>query len=270
MVPAYDHRISPRTSKAESRPVNAFGSLPAQLAAELDELSYSLLFPTGTVLFSEGEPARGVFIVGTGRVKLSICAGDGKTLILRLAEPGDVVGLPGTLSGNPYEVTAAAIGPCRVAYVKRDSFLRFMHAHQEICLGVAEQLRKMYCSACHEIRRIGLSHSASEKLAELLVGWPVTNGDSPIRIPFPFSHEEVGQMIGSSRETVSRAFANFKRKRLAELHGATLHIRDRAALRAIAAGDASLAKSLAATPRPSPERAGAKLDGEDYFHPDGV
>jgi CRP/FNR family transcriptional regulator len=211
-----------------------------------------------------------VFILTTGRVKLSICSGDGRTLILRLAEPGDIVGLPGTLAGNAYEVTAAAIGPCRCTFVKREPFLRFMNAHKEIWLGVTDQLRKIYCSACYEIRRIGLSHSAVEKLAELLVGWPATNGDSSSRIRFPFSHEEVGQMVGSSRETVSRAFATLKKKGLAELNGATLHIRDRAALEAIAAGDGSLTKLLREKPHLAPEGAVAEVDANDYFHPDGV
>lgn len=270
MLPAYQRGGSSRSSKSDLRPITAFGSLPPALMAELEEMSYTLLYPTGTVLFAEGEAARGVFIVATGRVKLSICSGDGRTLILRLAEPGDIVGLPATLSGNAYEVTASAIGPCRCAFVKREPFLRLMNANKEICLGVADQLRKIYCSACYEIRRLGLSHSAVEKLAELLVGWPTTNGDSPSRIRFPFSHEEVGQMIGSSRETVSRAFANFKKRRLAELSGATLHIRDRAALGAIAAGDGSLTKLPKEKAHLPPKRGMVEVDSDDYFHPDGV
>lgn len=256
--------------KPDTRTITPFGSLSSSLAAELEEISYTLLYPSGSVLFAEGDAARGVFMLASGRVKLSICSGDGRMLILRMAEPGDVVGLPATLSGSAYEVSATAIGPCRCSFVKRDQFLRFMHAHQEICLGVAEQLRKIYCNACHEIRRIGLSHSALEKLAELLVGWPTTNGDSPSRLRFPFSHEEVGQMIGSSRETVSRAFAAFKKKKLAELKGATLHIRDRAALEAIAAGNGSLTKALKNTSQRSPQAACAEPDSRDYFHPDGV
>ncbi len=257
-----------RASKAEPRPVTAFGSLPPELAAELEEISYTLLFPTGSVLFAEGDVARGVFILGSGRVKMSICSGDGKTLILRLAEPGDVLGIPATLSGNSYEVTACAIGPCRCAFVKRDQFLRLMNAHKEICLGVAEQLRRIYSSACFEVRRIGLAHSAVEKLAELLVGWPVANGDSPSRIRFPFSHEEVGQMISSSRETVSRVFAGFKKKRIAELKGATLYIRDRAALEAIAAGDGSMKGLVKEKPSAAPQHAASEAD--DPFHPGGV
>lgn len=269
MVPGYQRKETARAPKSDPRSIAPFGALPAELAAELDEISYTLLFPTGSVLFVEGEAARGVYILVSGRVKLSICSGDGRSLILRLAEPGDVVGLPGTLAGAAYEVTAAAIGPCHCTFVKREPFLRFMRAHKEICLGVADQLRKIYGSACNEIRRIGLAHSAAEKLAELLVGWPVTNGDGPGRIRFPFSHEEVGQMIGSSRETVSRAFAAFKKKRLAELKGATLHIRDRVALEKIAAGDGALTKLLKEKAHLSSDEGLAEFD-RDYFHPGGV
>ena len=270
MLPASQRVVPLRAPRPEPRPVTAFGPLPPDIAAELEEISYTLLFPTGSVLFAEGDAARGIFVLAGGRVKLSICSGDGRTLILRLAEPGDVIGIPATLSGNPYEVTASAIGPCRCGFIKRDQFLRLMHAHKEICLGVAEQLRRMYCSACFEIRRIGLSHSAAEKLAELLVRWPTTNGDSPGRIRFPFSHEELGQMIGSSRETVSRVFASFKRKRLAELRGATLHIWDRAALEAVAAGDGNLTRLTKDRPQAAPESGTAEAHSDDRFHPDGV
>ena len=247
-----------------------FGFLPREVSRKLEKMSYELLYPSGTMLFGEGDPARGVYAVASGRIKLSIGAGNGKTLILRLAEPGDVIGLPATLSGSTYEVSAHAIGPCRVSFVKRDAFLQFMATHREVSLAVCEQLRKIYSSACFEIRRIGLSHSAGEKLAKLLVEWPASNGERPDRIRFVFSHEEVGQMIGSSRETVSRAFATLKKKGLAEVKGSVLHIHDRTALQEIASGLDVLAIRPPDKHSSTPAQASKDADPRDFFHPDGV
>ncbi len=119
--------------------------------------------------------------------------------------------------------------------MKRDGFLRFMQSHNEVCLWVAEQLSYMYNTACREIRSLGLSHSAAEKLAKLLLDWSIA-GDTRQggRIKLALTHEEVAQMIGTSRETVTRLFADFKKRQFIQLNGSTLLIRNRASLEAMA------------------------------------
>jgi CRP/FNR family transcriptional regulator, cyclic AMP receptor protein len=258
MLPACERVVAQSSKSPESRSNAAFGEFSKSVAEELEEISCGLRYPGGSALFVEGEAPRGVFIVRSGRVKLFISSGDGKTVILRMAKAGDLLGLPGTLSGRQYEVTAETLGPCQVSFIKRDAFLRFMHAHQEVCLAVAEQLTNIYCTTCHEIRYLGLSRSAGEKLAQLLLEWPASNGDTPSRIKFAFKHEEVAQMIGTSRETVSRLFTEFKKKQIAELNGSTLRIRNRAALQAVAAGT------------PLSQQRGGERDSDSHFHADGV
>jgi CRP/FNR family cyclic AMP-dependent transcriptional regulator len=213
----------------------SFGDFKADVMEELEEISYPVRYPGKATLFAEGEAPRGIFILYSGRVKLFLCSGEGRMLIVRMAGPGDVIGLPGTLSGWPYEVTAETLLPCELAFVKRKPFLRFMHSHKEVCIGVADQLTKIYSSLCHEVRCLGLSQSADEKLAKLLLDWPLNQGDTPSQIKFPFTHEELAQMIGSARETVSRVFGELKRRHIAEQEGATLHIYDRAGLEELAA-----------------------------------
>ncbi|HVP43974.1 MAG TPA: Crp/Fnr family transcriptional regulator [Terriglobales bacterium] len=212
------------------------GELPSRARSEFESISCTINYPDGAAIFAEGQSPRGVFIVRRGQVKLSICSSEGKTLILRLAEPGEVLGLAGTLSSRPYEMTAEAVGPCEVEYVKRDGFLRFMQSHNEVCLWVAEQLSHMYNTACHEIRSLGLSHSAAEKLAKLLLDWSGHNGDTRqnARIKLSLTHEEVAQMIGTSRETVTRLFADFRKRQFIQLNGSTLLIRNKASLEAMA------------------------------------
>jgi CRP/FNR family transcriptional regulator, cyclic AMP receptor protein len=209
-----------------------FCNLPASAVQALEAIKYTTAYPKGAVLFVEGQAARGVFILCRGRVKLSICSSDGKTLILKIAEPGEVLGLSASVSGKPYELTAETLDPCQVNFVKREDFLRFLRAHNEVTLRVAEQLSEKYNTACHEIRSLGLSHSAGEKLAKLLLEWLERNGGSrqPDRMKLTLTHEEIAQMIGTSRETVTRLFAEFKKRQLIQLKGSTLVIRNRPAL----------------------------------------
>jgi len=73
----------------------------------------------------ESQAPRGVFVLGKGRVMLSICATDGKTQILKIAEPGEVLRLSATVSAKPYEFTGETIDPGQVNFVKREDFPRF-------------------------------------------------------------------------------------------------------------------------------------------------
>jgi CRP/FNR family transcriptional regulator len=158
-------------------------------------------------------------------------------LILKIAEPGEVLGLSATVGGKPYELTAETVDPCQVNFVKREDFLRFLKEHSEACLRVAEQLSDKYNSACREIRALGLSHSAGEKLAKLLLEWSLRNGEAAKiepRVKLALTHEEIAQMIGTSRETVTRLFADLKKRQIVQAKGSTLLIRNKAALKAMA------------------------------------
>jgi CRP/FNR family transcriptional regulator, cyclic AMP receptor protein len=145
--------------------------------------------------------------------------------------------LSATISGKAYEVTAETIDPCQVNFVKRDDFLRFLKDDVEVCFKVAEQLSEKYHNACREVRSLGLSHSAAEKLAKLLLEWSSKNGEAAKlepRLKIRLTHEEIAQMIGTSRETVTRLFADMKKHQIVQAKGSTLVIRDTAALRDIA------------------------------------
>jgi CRP/FNR family transcriptional regulator len=208
---------------------------PAALKS-FEHIKYATAYPKGAVLFVEGQLPRGIFVLCKGRVKLSLCSTDGKTLIYKIVETGEVLGLSSSVTGKPYEVTAETVDPCQVNFVKREDFLRFLREHSDACLRVAEQLAQKYNSACHEIRSLGLSHSAAEKLAKLLLEWSANNGEASKaepRLKLALTHEEMAQMIGTSRETVTRLFADLKKRQIVQLKGSTLLIRNKAALKAM-------------------------------------
>ena len=168
---------------------------------------------------------------------MSIGSTDGKTLILQISEPGEVLGLSATVSGKPYELTAETMGPCQVNFVKREDFLLFLKQQSDACLRVAEQLSVKYNSACREIRALGLSHSAMQKLAKLLLEWTVKEGEitkSEPRLKLAFTHEQIAQRINTSRETVTRLLNDLKRQQILQTKGSVLFIRNIAALKALA------------------------------------
>jgi CRP/FNR family transcriptional regulator len=192
-------------------------------------------YPKGAMLFVEGQTARGVFILCDGRVKLSTSSIDGRTLIARISEPGEVLGLPSTVTGNAYELTAEVIEPTQANFISRVNFLNFLREHGEVSLRVAQQLGQTYQTAIAEMRSIGLSHSAEKKMARFLLNWCRSHGDGSveIRAKLTLTHEEIAQMIGASRETVTRLFADFKKKQLVEIKGSAIIVRNKAGLESL-------------------------------------
>ena len=211
------------------------GNLPPVLAKALEQETISTAYPGGSVLFAEGQAPRGVFIVRHGRVKLSICGSDGRTLILRIVEAGCPLGVAAVVSGRRYEATAETQEACEINFLRQYDLLRQMRLHGELALWVTQHISQDYACTCREIRDLILSESAREKLARLLVGWLDQNSVAidPTRIKLASTHEEIGQMIGTSRETVSRLFARFKRQRLILQKGSTIVIPNRVALESL-------------------------------------
>ncbi len=212
-----------------------FGDLSPALLHELETVTMTNTYPNGAILFGEAEPARGIYAVIRGRVKLSVCASDGRTLILRIAGAGEAMGIASTISHREYEATAETLEPCEISFIRQADLLRLMRAHGELALWVTRQLSFNYNSTCREIRDLMLSESASEKLARLLVGWlpQKEQGEQACQMKLAMTHEEIGQMIGTSRETVTRLFAGFKKQRLIQLKGSTLFVPNRMALESL-------------------------------------
>jgi CRP/FNR family transcriptional regulator len=209
-----------------------FCNLPPPAAQGLAAITSASSYPKGATLFVEGQQPRGVFILCNGRVKLSTTSADGKTLIVRIADSGEVLGLPATVTEKPYELTAEVIEPTQANFIPRQEFLNFLRQHGEVGLRVAQQLGETYHSAIAEMRTIGLSHSASEKLARFLLDLSAEQEDAKgeVRLKLTLTHEEIAQMIGASRETVTRLFADFKKKQLVQVKGSTLIIKNKPGL----------------------------------------
>lgn len=206
-----------------------FCKLSPAATKHFDTIKSSSVYPEGAVLFLEQQAPHGVFVLCQGEVKLSISSSEGKTLILRIAKAGEILGLMAALSGKPYEVTAETLHPSQIAFVRRDDFVRFLMIYPEAFQGVVNQLSANYRGACQQLRTVALSPTVQGKLAKLLLDWSadVDPLKGPARIKLPLTHEEIAEFIGSSRETVTRALGDFKHRNLVTLKGSTLTIENR-------------------------------------------
>lgn len=228
----YGLNIIDNCLSCQVREEHVFCNLPVPAVQKLNEIKSTAVYPKAAMLFIEGQLPRGIFVLCSGKVKLSTSSRDGKTVILKISEPGDVLGLNAVISDRPYEATAEMVEPGQANFIARDALVQFLREHGEVAVRVAEQLSRNYYAAYEEIRTLGLSSSPSERLAKLLLSWAAEaarSGD-PQHLRLTLTHEEIGEMIGTTRETVSRLFSDFKKKQLVQIKGSALIIHDKPAL----------------------------------------
>jgi CRP/FNR family transcriptional regulator, cyclic AMP receptor protein len=227
MPSPYNLEVEYNCSECRVRTERLFCNMTTATVTALDSVKFTGLYPKGSLLFVEGEDPRGIFILCSGRAKLTTSSTEGKTLIVKIAEPGEVLGASATILGKPYEVSAETIEPSQLNFIKRDDFLKFLGTHADACMHTAQQLSEKYHSAQREIRSLGLSQTTSEKLARLLLDWCDRTGEETtrgMRLKVLLTHEEIAQMIGTTRETVTRLLSDFKRKKIIDVKGSSMFV----------------------------------------------
>ena len=217
------------------RAEHLFCNLGVPASQRLNEIKSTAVYPKGAMLFIEGQMPRGVFVLCSGKVKLSTTSREGKTIITKISDSGDLLGLNAVISNRPYEVTAEMMEPGQANFIPRDSLMLMLKDFPEAAMRMAQQLSRNYFTAYEEIRTLGLAASPSEKFAKLLLSWSTktTQADGSSQVKLTLTHEEIAEIIGTTRETVSRLFSEFKKKQLMQSKGATLVIRSRFALEKI-------------------------------------
>src|SRR6204780_600789 len=151
-----DSTIQSSCLTCEFRPDRLFCDMPAESLKAFDEIKSIATFPRSSVLFGEGRSVRGIYILCDGRAKLSICSETGKRMTLRIAGPGEVLGLGASLSNTPYEITAELLDNSQVAFVRRKDLLKFLREHREVCLQVVRMLSQDLHGAYERVRSIGM------------------------------------------------------------------------------------------------------------------
>jgi CRP/FNR family transcriptional regulator len=210
----------------EHRSLRMFCNLTPDALRDYDGIGLLMTHARGAKLFSEGDSARNVFVICLGQVKVSSTSRDGKTMILKIAGPGDVMGLSAVLANVPHEVTAEAIEPCQVKTVRKQEFVDFLGRHGIASMHVAQSLSNEYMSVFYDARRLALSGSAAGRLARLLLDWgrAAANGKPEIKFTMALTHEELASMAGTSRETMTRLLNRFRRDQWITIKGSSMTI----------------------------------------------
>ena len=219
-----------------TRQAGWFCELPPAALAEYDALSHHLMAPAGSVLFVEGQMPRGVSVLCMGEVKLSKTSREGKSLVVRVAKPGDVLGLSAALSQTPYEVTAEALEATQLKTFRRQDFIDFLRHHSEGGLNAAHCLNEDYRAALADATRLALSNTIASRFAHLLFDMAIQAGTAnevqPV-VRMTLRHEDIASMLGCTRESVTRLINDLKKKEIIAVRGNRISILRKYALESI-------------------------------------
>jgi CRP/FNR family cyclic AMP-dependent transcriptional regulator len=143
----------------------------AEMLAEFEDAGSEINFARGTTLFMEDELPKQVIILNSGRVKLSIASRDGRTIIVRVAGPGAVLGLGAALASRAHEVTAEVIENATVRAIPVREFMALLQQRPSAALAATKLVLEEHDAVFSDIRRFALPATVAGRLASLLLCW---------------------------------------------------------------------------------------------------
>ncbi|HEX6719193.1 MAG TPA: Crp/Fnr family transcriptional regulator [Pyrinomonadaceae bacterium] len=236
-MPSAQRKIEEPLQVADQPRADLHSLLNAIRASSIGNLNS--LHGRGRVLFSEGEPARGVYILRSGRAAVSISSGEGRVVMLRMAQAGDVLGLNSVLRDGLYDTTVKTLEPCRTDFIARAELIEVMQRSQAGTQAILKILSRELTELTDHAKLLLLPQTVRGRLAKLLFEWSKGNGSDTsrtVRLDRVFTHEEIAEMICSSRETVTRLLASLSKQQVIRVTTDSILILDRLGLEELALG----------------------------------
>ncbi|HET9166984.1 MAG TPA: Crp/Fnr family transcriptional regulator [Candidatus Angelobacter sp.] len=191
----------------------------------------------GESLFLEGESPKCVFVICSGRIKISVTSRDGKTAILRIAGPGEILGLSSAMGGTAHDTSAELLELCRVKVIRVNDFMCFVQKYPEAFAEATSCLLRDYRVVLNNVCRLALPNTVAGRLASLLLEWldsgTRTSGNERCFI-VGLTQEEIASMTNTSRETISRILHQFQEEKWISIKGTSMTILQPEALEQLA------------------------------------
>ena len=164
------------------------------------------------VIFVEGDPCPGFYVVKSGRVKLLKTSRDGKEQIIKILQPGELLGMETFYDGKRYGNTAMAMDDCEICFIEKRTFFEIIGQHPTIAKKIIIALSKELDNAYSKIGTMGLLN-AKEKMAHLLYTLAKdygSNENGRIKLNLSLSRLEIAELLGITQETAIRLLKSFK------------------------------------------------------------
>lgn len=163
-------------------------------------------FKKNAIVMTEGDVGESMYVIRSGSVKVFVSDDEGKELILYHQDAGSVVGDIALLDDAPRSASVSALESTTALMISKQRFLDLLREHPDLSIGVIRSLTQRLREATEGSRRLALDN-VYQRLTDKLSELKVTNSKGQDHLPRKFSHQELGNMIGASREMVGKVMA---------------------------------------------------------------
>lgn len=188
-------------------------------AEELEEISHLLkdkTYPAQCTIFIEEEQGDKVYFLKSGRVKVIKSTPDGDEQILEIIQPGDLFGEVVLFGVKDYPATTITMSEVKLSYLTRQKFRNYFNNNPEIGWGMLKVMARKLARSQRKIENLGLRNTRG-RLASLLLNMEKDFGDGDNQVILDFNQQEIANLIGTSRETVSRTLSQFKKNNIIKI-----------------------------------------------------
>lgn len=211
--------------------VPLFADLSEADLARFGEVTREREYPKNSVILFEDDPGDALYIVSTGQVKVVLIGEDGREVILSVLGDGDFFGEMSLIDDEPRSAHVIAMRDSHLLVLRRDDFQSQLEQHPKVALELLRVLVQRLRRADEKIGGLVLL-DVNGRVAQLLLDLAEESGGP--KITRKLTHHTIAQMIGSSRETVSRAMRELVDRGLIDVSRREITIKDHDALRALA------------------------------------
>jgi len=195
--------ITPALLKQQSA---LFSTLEDEDLLAVFDLAHTVRHAAKQVLFHEGDEGDCLYLLVQGRVKVSLMSAEGKEAILSLLEPGQLIGEMALLDGGPRSATVTTMEACEFLVIWRKGFLVFLEHHPKVALALLQALSARLRATNDLVGNLSFLNLPA-RLARILLNLGQQYGrvtQAGIVIGLKLSQEELGHLVGASRESVNR------------------------------------------------------------------
>lgn len=208
--------------------VPIFSELPNETLEKIEKIGTRKNYKKNDVILMEEESGTALFVIITGKVKVARSSSDGREVILTILSNSDFFGEMAILDGLTRSATVVAIGETELFLLQRNDFMNLLREHPEISITLLQELTRRLRAADMKIKALSLK-DAEGKVATVILQLADDVGkikQGRVEIDKLPLQQDLANMAGTSRETISRTLHSFAKKGLIELEGSKLRILD--------------------------------------------
>ncbi|HYE10565.1 MAG TPA: Crp/Fnr family transcriptional regulator [Patescibacteria group bacterium] len=208
--------------------ISIFSQLKEDFLVKIDSISIMRNYTKGRIIFMEGEPGEAFYYIKSGLVKISKISSDGREHILHILNEGHVFAEVTLFNNTSYPATAEVLEEAQIGMIKNSDLQKLIVENPEISLELIKYLNHRLIEAQNKVRNLAL-YDTFGRTAQALVKLAEDHGKKTavgIELDLGISRQELANIVGTTRETVIRVLAAFKKEKSIELDKSNIIIKD--------------------------------------------